>query len=165
MEEYLNWPNIIRWIYTEILSGPLADFLEDEVSLRDLSRMWYQHDGAPTHKSAQPCTFLAQTFDTQIIGYGGQEVAEATGGVSDADCCDGSDEYNSTADCINTCMSGIAGCKMKGWTNRANLHHSTTACVDRWIARMTVMDRAATPRTIAQQIQSAMHHSVPACSI
>ncbi|GFU80189.1 uncharacterized protein TNCV_4309911 [Trichonephila clavipes] len=59
--------------YTEILSEPLADFLEDEVSLRDLSCMWYQHDGAPAHKSAQPCTFLAQTFDTRIIGYGGQE--------------------------------------------------------------------------------------------
>ncbi|GFV72045.1 uncharacterized protein TNCV_2459781 [Trichonephila clavipes] len=71
-------------LYTEILSGPLADILEDEVSLRDLSRLWYQHDGAPAHKSVQPCTFLAQTFDTRIIGYGGQEVAEATGGVSDA---------------------------------------------------------------------------------
>ncbi|GFU32446.1 uncharacterized protein TNCV_3720711 [Trichonephila clavipes] len=67
--------------HTEILSGPLADFLEDEVSLRDLSRMWYQNDGAPAHKSAEPCTFLAQTFDTRIIGYGGQEVAVATGGV------------------------------------------------------------------------------------
>ncbi|GFW46495.1 uncharacterized protein TNCV_4811821 [Trichonephila clavipes] len=69
--------------YMEILSGPLADFLEDKVSLRDLSHMWYQHDGAPAHKSAQPCAILAQTFDTRIIGYGGQEVAEATGGVSD----------------------------------------------------------------------------------
>ncbi|GFX37395.1 uncharacterized protein TNCV_3106471 [Trichonephila clavipes] len=45
--------------YTKILSEPLADFLEDEVSLRDLLRMWYQHDGAPAHKSIQPCTFLA----------------------------------------------------------------------------------------------------------
>ncbi|GFW36996.1 uncharacterized protein TNCV_5018941 [Trichonephila clavipes] len=69
----------------KILFGPLADFLEDEVSLRDLSRMWHQHDEAPAHKSAQPCIFLAQTFDTRIIGYGGQEVAEATGGVSDAE--------------------------------------------------------------------------------
>ncbi|GFX41051.1 uncharacterized protein TNCV_2217491 [Trichonephila clavipes] len=59
--------------YTKILSGPLAYFLEDEVSLRDLSRMWYQYDGAPTHKFAQPFTFLAQTFDTRIIGYGGQK--------------------------------------------------------------------------------------------
>ncbi|GFV38141.1 uncharacterized protein TNCV_709641 [Trichonephila clavipes] len=58
--------------YTEVLSGPLADFLEDEVSLRDLSCIWYHHDGAPTHKSAQPCTFLAETFDTRIIRYGGQ---------------------------------------------------------------------------------------------
>ncbi|GFY08319.1 uncharacterized protein TNCV_1357251 [Trichonephila clavipes] len=70
--------------YTEILSRPLADFLEEEVSLRDLSRTWYQHDGAPAHKSAQTCTFLVQTFDTRIIGYGDQEVSEATGGVSDA---------------------------------------------------------------------------------
>ncbi|GFS93095.1 hypothetical protein TNCV_532931 [Trichonephila clavipes] len=45
--------------------------------------MWYQHDGVPAHKSAQPCTFWAQTFDTRIIGHGGQEVAKATGGVSD----------------------------------------------------------------------------------
>ncbi len=59
--------------YTEILSGPLTDFLDDTVSLRDLSRMWYQHDGAPAHKSAQPCTFLVQTFGTRIIGYGGQQ--------------------------------------------------------------------------------------------
>ncbi|GFT54427.1 uncharacterized protein TNCV_2727611 [Trichonephila clavipes] len=72
--------------YTDILSGPLADFLEDEDSLRDLSRMWYQHDGAPAHKSAQPSTFLAQIFDTRIIGYEDhtQEVVETTGGVSDA---------------------------------------------------------------------------------
>ncbi|GFY26240.1 RNase H domain-containing protein [Trichonephila clavipes] len=41
--------------------------------------MWYQHGGAPEHKSAQTCTFLEQTFDTRIIRYGGQEVAEATG--------------------------------------------------------------------------------------
>ncbi|GFW94171.1 uncharacterized protein TNCV_1979111 [Trichonephila clavipes] len=91
MEEHLNWPTIFRWTFNiRIIHGNFfwtvsrflrrwrADFL------RDLSRMWYQRDGAPAHKSAQPCTFLAQTFDTRIIGYGGQEVAEATGGVSDA---------------------------------------------------------------------------------
>ncbi|GFX06529.1 uncharacterized protein TNCV_3017631 [Trichonephila clavipes] len=74
----------IKESYTEILSGQSAEFLEDEVSLRDLSRMWYQQNGAHKHKSAQPCTSLAQTFDSRIIGYGGEEVAEATGGVSDA---------------------------------------------------------------------------------
>ncbi|GFT00420.1 uncharacterized protein TNCV_1981611 [Trichonephila clavipes] len=78
MEKHLNWPMyfggpLTSESYMEILSGPLADFLEDEVSLRDLSRVWYQHDGDPTHKSAQSCKFLAQTFNTQIIGYGGQQ--------------------------------------------------------------------------------------------
>ncbi|GFV40029.1 DUF4817 domain-containing protein [Trichonephila clavipes] len=48
-------------------------FLEDEVSLPDLSRMWYQLDGATAYKFAQPFTFLAQTLDTRIIGYGGQQ--------------------------------------------------------------------------------------------
>ena len=57
----------------EILSALLLEFLEDEVSLQDLSRMRYQHDGTPAYKSTQPCTFLAQTFDTRIIGYGGQQ--------------------------------------------------------------------------------------------
>ncbi|GFW39613.1 hypothetical protein TNCV_3187841 [Trichonephila clavipes] len=45
--------------------------------------MRYQHDGAPSLKSAQPYTLFAQTFGTRIIGYGGQEVVEATSGVSD----------------------------------------------------------------------------------
>ncbi|GFV27000.1 hypothetical protein TNCV_2395521 [Trichonephila clavipes] len=43
-----------------------------EVSLRDLSRMWYQHDGATAHDLAQPFTFLVQTLDTLIFGYEGQ---------------------------------------------------------------------------------------------
>ena len=43
--------------YMEILFGPFADFLEEEVSLLDLSSMWYQHDDAPAKKSAQTCTF------------------------------------------------------------------------------------------------------------
>lgn len=57
--------------YTEILSGPLSDFLEESVSIRDLQRMWFQHDGAPAHKSRKPCTFLNVTFQNNIIGYGG----------------------------------------------------------------------------------------------
>ncbi|GFV08008.1 uncharacterized protein TNCV_3443981 [Trichonephila clavipes] len=59
--------------YTEILSGPLAGFLEDKVSLRDLSRMRYQYDGATTDKFTQPITFLTQTLVTRRIGYGGQK--------------------------------------------------------------------------------------------
>ncbi|GFV57354.1 hypothetical protein TNCV_3285821 [Trichonephila clavipes] len=41
----------------------------------------------------------------------------------------------------------------------------TTARDDRWIVHMTVMDFAATSRTILQQIQSITHHSVSACTI
>ncbi|PRD34487.1 UNVERIFIED_CONTAM: hypothetical protein NCL1_14461 [Trichonephila clavipes] len=58
MEEHLNWHNIFRWIFNiRIIHGNFiwtaSRFLEDEVSLRDLLRMWYQHDGAPPpHKSA-----------------------------------------------------------------------------------------------------------------
>ncbi|GFX73225.1 transposable element Tc1 transposase [Trichonephila clavipes] len=36
----------------------------------------------------------------------------------------------------------------------------TTARDDRWIVRMAVMDRAASSRIIAQQIQSVTHHSM-----
>ncbi|GFW01080.1 transposable element Tc1 transposase [Trichonephila clavipes] len=35
-----------------------------------------------------------------------------------------------------------------------------TASDDKWIVRMAVTDRAATSRTITQQIQSVTHHSV-----
>ncbi|GFV77023.1 uncharacterized protein TNCV_690931 [Trichonephila clavipes] len=43
-----NCHNVFLWTFNiriihEILSGPLTDFLEDKVSFRDLSRMWYQH--------------------------------------------------------------------------------------------------------------------------
>ena len=69
---YFNGP-ITTEPYTEILSGPLVVFLKDEVSLRNLSRMWYEHDGAPVHKSAQPYTFLAQSINTRIIGYKGEQ--------------------------------------------------------------------------------------------
>ncbi|PRD30640.1 UNVERIFIED_CONTAM: hypothetical protein NCL1_25804 [Trichonephila clavipes] len=54
--------------YMEILSRPLADFLEDEVSLRDLSRM------CGTSMMVLPHTNLRNhTFDTRILGYGGQQ--------------------------------------------------------------------------------------------
>ena len=57
--------------YTDILQGPLSDFLDDFVPLQDLSRMWFQHDGAPAHKSLQPRTVLSTIFWRNICGYGG----------------------------------------------------------------------------------------------
>lgn len=56
----------------------------------------------------------------------------------------------------------------EGTTDRRGRSHPprcTTARDDRHIVRMAVMDRAATSRTIAQQIQSVTHHSVSARTI
>ncbi|GBN36128.1 hypothetical protein AVEN_151843-1 [Araneus ventricosus] len=33
--------------------------------------MWFQHDGAPAHKSAPSLTLLRSMFQANIIGYGG----------------------------------------------------------------------------------------------
>ncbi|GFX04639.1 DUF4817 domain-containing protein [Trichonephila clavipes] len=80
---------------------------QDEVSLWDLSRMWYQHDGAPAHKSAQPCTFWAQTFDTLIIGYEGQENDKsgkaAQSGRKDRRCASKSHGYEENLSECGTC--------------------------------------------------------------
>lgn len=57
--------------YANILQGPLSDFLDDFVPLQDLSRMWFQHDGAPAHKSLKPRTVLSTMFGNNILGYGG----------------------------------------------------------------------------------------------
>ena len=75
MEGNLNWSffygTLISDRYAHVLEGPMSDFLDECVSLRDLSQMWFQHDGAPTHKSLKPRTVLAMTFKNNIIGYGG----------------------------------------------------------------------------------------------
>lgn len=57
--------------YAQILEGSVTDFLDECVSLRDLSQMWFHHDGAPAHKSLKPRTVLTETFGNNIIGYGG----------------------------------------------------------------------------------------------
>lgn len=51
----------------DILQGPLSDFLKESVSLSDLSKIRFQHDGAPAH-SPWPYTFLKSTFGNKIIG-------------------------------------------------------------------------------------------------
>ncbi|GFV28403.1 transposable element Tcb2 transposase [Trichonephila clavipes] len=81
--------------YTEILSGPLADFLEDEVSLWDFSCMWHQHDVAPHTNLRNHAHFwrrhltLEESATEKLVGRleGGQnqaEVAQAIG-VSQSD--------------------------------------------------------------------------------
>lgn len=57
--------------YVDLLRGPLSDFLDDHVSLADLHKMWFQHDGAPAHKAASSQTLLRSMFEDNIMGYGG----------------------------------------------------------------------------------------------
>jgi hypothetical protein len=57
--------------YVDLLRGPVSDFLDDHVSLADLTKMWFQHDGAPAHKAAPSRTLLRGMFEDNIIGYGG----------------------------------------------------------------------------------------------
>ncbi|GFW54286.1 transposable element Tcb1 transposase [Trichonephila clavipes] len=52
-----------------------------------------------------------------------------------------------------------------GLTGRSHPPRCTTVCDERWIVLIAVVDRAATSRTIAQQIQSVTHHSVFALTI
>ncbi|GFW96003.1 transposable element Tcb1 transposase [Trichonephila clavipes] len=56
----------------------------------------------------------------------------------------------------------------EGTTDRRGRSHPpqcTTSCEDRQIVRMAVTDRSVTSRTVAQHIDSVMHHSVSARTI
>ncbi|GFX41124.1 transposable element Tcb1 transposase [Trichonephila clavipes] len=52
-----------------------------------------------------------------------------------------------------------------GRRGQSHPHHCTTACEDRQLVRMTMMDRSVTSRTIAHHIESVTHHSVCARTI
>ncbi|GFW71592.1 transposable element Tcb1 transposase [Trichonephila clavipes] len=49
--------------------------------------------------------------------------------------------------------------------DRSHPPQCTTSREDRQIVRMAVTDRSVTSRTVAQHIESVMHHSVSACTI
>ncbi|GBM76752.1 hypothetical protein AVEN_86325-1 [Araneus ventricosus] len=48
----------------------MTDFLED-LPLSDLRNVWFQHDGAPPHKVSSVQQYIRDTFQQQVIGYGG----------------------------------------------------------------------------------------------
>ncbi|GBN84213.1 hypothetical protein AVEN_33599-1 [Araneus ventricosus] len=48
----------------------ISDFLED-LPLSDLRNVWFQHDGAPPHKVSSVQQYIRDTFQQQVIGYGG----------------------------------------------------------------------------------------------
>ena len=48
----------------------MSDFVDD-LLLIDPQNLWFQHDGAPPHKVSSVQQYLRDTFQQQIIGYGG----------------------------------------------------------------------------------------------
>ncbi|GBM35209.1 hypothetical protein AVEN_175814-1 [Araneus ventricosus] len=48
----------------------IPGFLED-LPLSDLRNVWFQHDGAPPHKVSSVQQYIRDTFQQQVIGYGG----------------------------------------------------------------------------------------------
>ncbi|GFU35521.1 hypothetical protein TNCV_317671 [Trichonephila clavipes] len=75
MEEHLNWPiyfngSLTSESYTDIYLD--NSFLEDEVSLRDWSRMWYQYDGAPHTNLRNHGHCWRRHLTPRIIGYRSQ---------------------------------------------------------------------------------------------
>ncbi|GBL92631.1 hypothetical protein AVEN_123802-1 [Araneus ventricosus] len=48
----------------------ISDFLED-LPLSDLRNVWFQHDGAPPHEISSVRQYIRDTFQQQVIGYGG----------------------------------------------------------------------------------------------
>ncbi|GBM71210.1 hypothetical protein AVEN_119933-1 [Araneus ventricosus] len=54
----------------ELLQDVITDFLEN-VPLYQFRNVWFQHDGAPPHKISNVKQYLMETFQNQVIGYGG----------------------------------------------------------------------------------------------
>ncbi|GBL80567.1 hypothetical protein AVEN_225258-1 [Araneus ventricosus] len=74
MLESLTWslmgvgvkkPNFIEKSLFNKLKG------EDDLPLSDLRNVWFQHDGAPPHKVSNVQQDIRDTFQQQVIGYGG----------------------------------------------------------------------------------------------
>ncbi|GBL79707.1 hypothetical protein AVEN_200036-1, partial [Araneus ventricosus] len=42
-----------------------------DLPLIDLRNVWFQHDGAPPHKVSSVQQYIRDTFQQQVIGYGG----------------------------------------------------------------------------------------------
>ncbi|GBO09334.1 hypothetical protein AVEN_124315-1 [Araneus ventricosus] len=56
--------------HLELLQDVITDFVEN-LPLHQLRNIWFQHEGFPTHKISNVKQFLLETFQNQVIGYGG----------------------------------------------------------------------------------------------
>ncbi|GBN89493.1 hypothetical protein AVEN_14212-1 [Araneus ventricosus] len=67
------WP--VRVAFVELV----GDFMKPALpilpmcsfTMRGLRNVWFQHDGAPAHKTSSVKQYLVEEFGEQIIGYGG----------------------------------------------------------------------------------------------
>jgi transposase len=58
--------------YLQLLQNVMPDFVEN-LPVFNLRNVWFQHDGAPAHKTSPVKQYLVTEFGNQIIGYGGFE--------------------------------------------------------------------------------------------
>ncbi|GBM50525.1 hypothetical protein AVEN_24655-1 [Araneus ventricosus] len=56
--------------YLDPLQDAITDFIEN-LPLHQLRNVWFQHDGIPPHKISNVKQYLIETFQNQVIGYGG----------------------------------------------------------------------------------------------
>ncbi|GBM98684.1 hypothetical protein AVEN_56804-1 [Araneus ventricosus] len=54
----------------ELLQDVINEFVET-LPLHQLRNVWFQHDGVPPHKISNVKQYLMETFQNQVIGYGG----------------------------------------------------------------------------------------------
>ncbi|GBM44316.1 hypothetical protein AVEN_232108-1 [Araneus ventricosus] len=56
--------------YLELLHVVVTDF-DENLPLHQLRNVWFQHDATPPHKISNVKQYLMETFQNQVIGYGG----------------------------------------------------------------------------------------------
>ncbi|GBM82044.1 hypothetical protein AVEN_56187-1 [Araneus ventricosus] len=56
--------------YLELLQDVIIDFAEN-LPFHHLRNIWFQYDSAPPHKISNVKQYLMETFQSQVIGYGG----------------------------------------------------------------------------------------------
>ncbi|GBN07509.1 hypothetical protein AVEN_252885-1 [Araneus ventricosus] len=54
----------------EKIKDVISNFLEN-LPLRELRNVWFQHEGTPPHKVSSFQQYIWDTFQQQVIGYGG----------------------------------------------------------------------------------------------
>ena len=54
--------------YADLFRWPLSGFLDDQILLADVTKLWFQHDGTPVHKVAPCRNLLCSKLQDNVIG-------------------------------------------------------------------------------------------------